>query len=217
VAPHLMRRPAALLACICFGAAPAQASAETLYGSIQGGNIALRHADGAMVSQILPGPYTFEVTDNELIHNFHLLGTTVRTPVDASTGTYTFANVALAAGSYTYRCDIHPEVHGSFGVNQPPPPSTPPATVTRIRALKVRGERVVVVSLAVTRAARATAHLRRSGRMVAGTRRTFQPGSRALRIVVPARARGGVYYVRLTLQESGRTFVTTRVVRVPRR
>jgi hypothetical protein len=196
-------------------ALPAAAAAETLYGSIQGGVIALRHLDGTPVSMITPGAYTFEVADSEVLHNFHLLGTSVDTPIDEATGTFTFMDVVLSAGSYVYRCDVHPNVAGSFGVGEPPPPSTPPAAIARVRATKAGGARVVSVRLSVSRAARATVHLRRRGRMVAGARRMVAPGAVTLRVTVPRRAPAGLYGVRVTLLEAGRTFVLNRSVRLP--
>jgi hypothetical protein len=210
VAPRLAAL-VALLAAVSAG----PAAAETLRGSVAGSTIGLRHADGRPVAQLTPGPHTFVIEDRETIHNFHVLGTPVRTPVDTSTGTFTFADVPLAEGSYVYRCDIHPEIFGTFGVDRPPAPSTPPASVARVRAATVRGNRVVVVSLRVMRRSSATAQLRRTGRLVAGARRTFAPGRRSLRLVVPRRAPGGLYALRVTLRESGKTFVVRRTIRVP--
>ena len=127
-----MRRALVTLAVMATAlAAPTVASAQTttLYGFIQGGVISLRDAGGNPVAQVTEGTYRFEVVDSDTIHNFHLAGTAVSTPV-GETGTFTFEGVVLGAGSYTYLCDVHPELNGTLNVTgstpPPPPPGPPP-------------------------------------------------------------------------------------------
>ena len=202
------------------GVLPAPAAAQTLYGSIQGSAIDVKDATGMHVSTVQPGSYTFEVADTERIHNFHLLGTSVVTPVDESVGLFTFPGVMLTEGTYAYRCDIHPEVNGSFAVvaaaPPPPPPAGAPAEVTGVRAVVKRTGRRVVVSFLVARPANTVARLRRNGNRVAGVRARLLPGKRKIAIPVPARLRGGRYLVKVTVAEPGMTaYVSTRSVRVP--
>jgi hypothetical protein len=197
-------------------AVAAPGGTATLHGSIQGRDIDLRLESGERVTTLEAGTYTFVVRDDERLHNFHVLGTDVLTPVDEAVGVFTFADVPLAAGDYVYRCDVHPDVFGTFGVNRPAPPTTAPAVIVRVRAVTSRGRRAVILVLEVERRASATAHLRRAGRKWGGVRQTVEPGRRTLRIVVPSRARAGLYYLRITFREGGRTFVRTRAVRIQR-
>jgi hypothetical protein len=205
---------------VLLGVLAAPAGAQTLYGSIQGGEIDVKDATGTRVTTIQPGSYTFEVADTERIHNFHLIGTAVRTPVDESVGLFTFLNVALAEGTYVYRCDVHPEVNRSFAVAATAPPAPPPAgapaRVTGVRAVVARAGRRVVVSLAVTRPASAVAQLRKKGKRVAGVRARLVPGKRRIGIAVPARLRAGRYLVSVKIAEAGAVYPFTRTVRIPR-
>ena len=194
----------------------APASGQTLYGSIQGGVLGLRDAGGVPVTAVAAGTYTFEVTDADTIHNFHLVGTAVDTPVDG-TGTFTYPNVALAAGLYTYLCDVHPELNGRLTVGSPPP-ATAPASVSRVVVARSRGARVVSIWLRVRRHATARAALVRRGKRVASASKHVMPGVRVLRIRVPRSAPRGRYTVRIRFVDasSGAAFRATRVVALPR-
>jgi plastocyanin len=194
-------------------AVPAAASAQTLYGSIQGGVIGLRDAAGNPVTQVAAGTYTFEVTDTDTIHNFHLLGTSVDTPIDG-TGTFTYTGVTLSQGTHTYLCDIHPEINGTLVVNSPT--TGPPAAIAGVTVGRVRGIRLVGVSLQVARPAKMRAQLLRRGRIVAGTRANLPPGRRVARIRVPRSAPRGLYVVRVFLTDvaSGERFILRRAVRI---
>jgi plastocyanin len=194
-------------------AAPASASAQTLYGAIQGGVISLRDAAGNPVTQVAAGTYTFEVTDTDTIHNFHLLGTSVDTPIEG-TGTFTYTGVTLSQGTHTYLCDIHPEINGTLVVNTPT--AGPPASIARISVGRLRGVRLVGVSLRVARPAKVRAQLVRRGRIVAATRANLPPGRRVARIRVPRSAPVGLYVVRVLLTDvaSGERFTLRRAVRI---
>lgn len=71
---------------------------------------------GQAVPTLKPGKYTIKVDDRSNIHNWHLAGPRVdqKTGVQ-ETGAQTF-DVALQAGTYTYICDPHPGMKGSFTV-----------------------------------------------------------------------------------------------------
>ncbi|HEV3408084.1 MAG TPA: hypothetical protein VG079_05290 [Gaiellaceae bacterium] len=198
------------------GATPA-ASAQTLYGSIEGGAIALRDGAGAAVNHTVAGTYTFEVTDRDTIHNFHLLETAVDTPIDG-TGTFTYPGVVLAEGFYTYVCDLHPEINGAFTVGAPPPPQTAPASIRRVAAVRSRGLRVVAIRFRVARHATARIALARGSRRVALASRHLLPGRRTVRLRVRRSAPAGRYSLRVRLVDvaSGRTFRLARRVRLPR-
>jgi plastocyanin len=202
-----------LAAAVSLLTVPAAASAQTLYGSIQGGVIGLRDAAGNPVSQVAAGTYTFEVTDTDTIHNFHLLGTSVDTPIEG-TGTFTYTGVTLSQGTHTYLCDIHPEINGTLVVNSPT--TGPPASIAAVSVGRLRGVRLVSVSLRVARPAKVRAQLVRRSRVVAGTRANLPPGRRVARIRVPRSAPRGLYVVRVFLTDvaSGERFTLRRTVRI---
>jgi plastocyanin len=91
------------------------------------------------VTQVSPGTWTIQVTDETASHNFHLSGLGVDRSTEVSgTGTVTWT-VTLSTGTYGFQCDPHSEfMRGSFTVGSgpapppappaPPPPPAPPAT-----------------------------------------------------------------------------------------
>jgi len=87
-----------------------------LQGSVGPGfEISLSTQDGQAVTTLAPGKYTLDVDDMASIHNFHLTGPG---DVDVSTdvsgeGSETF-EVVLEPGSYSFVCDVHPSINGSF-------------------------------------------------------------------------------------------------------
>jgi hypothetical protein len=112
--------------------ADATAEATKLVGSVDDlATISLEHENGTPVTNIAPGSYDIEVTDNTAGHNFHLTGPG---PVDESTGIGAIETVTwpltLGAGSYHYYCEVHPvTMSGDFtvgSVSPPPPPMPPP-------------------------------------------------------------------------------------------
>jgi plastocyanin len=78
--------------------------------------IALTTEDGQPVEELPAGDYTIRVNDPSAIHNFHLTGGSVdeKTTVP-ETGEMEF-EVTLEAGEYTYTCDPHPPMTGTFNV-----------------------------------------------------------------------------------------------------
>jgi plastocyanin len=111
---------------------PPPPAGGTLYGTVRANaTIDLRHADGSQVTQVSPGTWTIQVTDETGSHNFHLNGPGVDNATQVSwSGTVTW-NVTLSAGTYTFQCDPHNEfMRGSFtvanGPAPPPPPQPPP-------------------------------------------------------------------------------------------
>jgi hypothetical protein len=110
-------------------------------GTNDGFDIALRHPDGRMVTEIPPGRYTIRVRDLSTQHNFHLASNEDRT-VDFRTelafvGEQDFAVTFRDATRYAYACEPHWQVmNGSFLVISatPPPPPAPPPAVRTLRA-----------------------------------------------------------------------------------
>jgi hypothetical protein len=88
-----------------------------LIGTVGPGyTISLTDANGVAVTSLPAGTYDIEVHDESAIHNFHLYGPTddQKTEID-STGTVTWT-VALTPGTWTYVCDLHGTMTGSFTV-----------------------------------------------------------------------------------------------------
>jgi uncharacterized repeat protein (TIGR01451 family) len=119
---------ACVLACTLPGSTAARV-AVTLTGTVGPGfTISLTNPDGSTVTAVPPGVYTIHVDDNSNIHNFHLTGP----GVDQSTGIAFVGSVdwtvTLSEGSYTFVCDAHPFMNGSFDVSSsaPPPPGPIP-------------------------------------------------------------------------------------------
>ena len=79
--------------------------------------ISLTDDKGAAISNIVAGTYKLTVHDDSGIHNFHLTGSGVddKTSVNAAeTKTYT---ITVKPGTYTFVCDVHPSMKGSFTVS----------------------------------------------------------------------------------------------------
>jgi len=78
--------------------------------------ITLMDSAGAPVTTLKAGSYTVKVKDLSTKHNFHLTGTGVEektTVPEVADATWT---VTFAAGTYTFKCDPHPPMIGTFTV-----------------------------------------------------------------------------------------------------
>lgn len=78
--------------------------------------ITLTDASGAPITEIPAGDYTIEVTDPSTTHNFHLTGGSVDETTSVPEMETTTFEVTLEPGEYTYRCDPHPPMTGTFTV-----------------------------------------------------------------------------------------------------
>jgi len=106
------------LAAAALLAFPAAAAAQTLNGFVNADQTIGLTQGGAPVTQLAPGPFTFEVNDTTNEHNFHLQGPGVNmaTGIEAS-GLFTWPDLALTHGFYDYFCDVHlGAMLGSFTV-----------------------------------------------------------------------------------------------------
>jgi plastocyanin len=108
------------------GAATAPSQAVPLFGTVGPGfTITLADASNRLVTQLDPGTYEIEVEDRSDFHSFHLRGPGVDEATDVTfTGTVTWT-VTLRDGRYTYACDPHPTLAGSFTVGSPQTPAPP--------------------------------------------------------------------------------------------
>ena len=78
--------------------------------------ITLTDASGEPVTTLPAGDYTIEVQDFSAKHNFHLTGGEVDEGTSVPEVTDTSFDVTLTAGEYTFICDPHPRMSGSFTV-----------------------------------------------------------------------------------------------------
>jgi PASTA domain-containing protein len=86
--------------------------------------IALFYGDGRRVTRLTPGTYTIQIHDLSAAHNFHLTGPGVNEHTEVSDIVHPVWTVTLRAGTYTFKCDVHAAMKGTFtvGVSAPPPP-----------------------------------------------------------------------------------------------
>ncbi|WP_411283236.1 hypothetical protein [Lapillicoccus sp.] len=95
------------------------AAAGVLTGSVGEGDayvITLMDSTGAPVTSLKAGSYTVKVKDASKIHDFHLSGPGVDQKTTVPEVTEASWTVTLQAGTYTYKCDPHPKMTGSFTV-----------------------------------------------------------------------------------------------------
>lgn len=101
-------------------AGASRADNPVLTGDVGSGDsftISLHGPDGAPVKNLDPGTYTLIARDHSSLHSFHLFGpggVDVATDIEGI-GTSTFT-VALVKGTYTFVCDAHPSMKGTFTV-----------------------------------------------------------------------------------------------------
>jgi len=101
------------------GATAGGASAGVLTGSVGEGDayvITLMDSTGAPVTSLKAGSYTVKVKDASKIHDFHLTGPGVDQKTTVPEITESTWTVTLQAGTYTFKCDPHPKMTGSFTV-----------------------------------------------------------------------------------------------------
>jgi plastocyanin len=148
---------AALLGATDGAAAPAQT--PKLFGKVGPEfTIELRDAQGNRVTKLDPGTYAIEVEDLSDFHTFHLEGPGVDERTELTfTGTVNWT-VTFRDGRYTYHCDPHPSLAGTFTVGNPPtaPPSgTPPVTAKTRLVLTAGPTEVITLKTAAGKAVKA--------------------------------------------------------------
>jgi len=107
---------AATIAVMAAGAASSSVPAK-LIGTVGPGFTISLKQNGKPVKTLKAHSYTFVISDKASIHNFHLTGPGLSRVITgvSFTGTKT-VTIPLKKGTYNYRCDVHPSMHGSFRV-----------------------------------------------------------------------------------------------------
>lgn len=85
-------------------------------GDVDAFKITLMDSAGAPVTTLKAGDYTVKVKDLSKIHNFDLSGAGVAEKTTVPDVTEVTWKVTFKAGTYTYRCDPHPNMTGTFTV-----------------------------------------------------------------------------------------------------
>lgn len=95
------------------------AAGSVLTGTVGEGDafiITLTDSAGAPVTTLPAGSYEVKVKDASKIHNFHLTGTGVEEKTTVPEVADVTWNVTLVAGTYTFKCDPHAKMTGTFTV-----------------------------------------------------------------------------------------------------
>jgi len=79
--------------------------------------ITLTDDSGQPVTTLAAGEYTIEVRDLSTMHNFHLTGGSVDETTTVAEVVDTTFEVPLEPGEYTFKCDPHAKMPGSFTVS----------------------------------------------------------------------------------------------------
>lgn len=98
---------------------PAPAVGSVLTGTVGQGDapvITLVDSTGAPVTSLKAGSYEVKVKDLSARHDFHLTGPGVDQSTTVADTTEVTWKVTLAAGTYTFRCDPHASMVGTFTV-----------------------------------------------------------------------------------------------------
>ncbi len=78
--------------------------------------ITLTDESGEPITEIPAGDYTIQVSDPATSHNFHLTGGSVDETTSVPEQEETTFEVTFEPGEYTYTCDPHPTMTGTFTV-----------------------------------------------------------------------------------------------------
>jgi len=78
--------------------------------------ITLMDSTGAPVTTLKAGDYTVKIKDLSKIHDFNLSGPGVAEKTSVPDVTEATWKVTFKAGTYTYKCDPHPNMTGTFTV-----------------------------------------------------------------------------------------------------
>jgi len=113
-----MRRISLALAAIALGllaASPTQAAVPKLVGTVGPGFTITLTKGGTKVTKLKAGKYSITVNDLASIHDFHLTGPGVNKATSiGGTGKTTWTVTFKKGKRYSFVCDAHPFMKGSF-------------------------------------------------------------------------------------------------------
>jgi hypothetical protein len=98
---------------------------DFIFTSGPGQQIGVYYADGRRMTRIPPGTYTIQVHDLATTHDFHLTGPGgIDRKTDVGEIEHPIWTLTFRAGTYTFRCDVHASMRGTFvvAVGAPAPP-----------------------------------------------------------------------------------------------
>ena len=79
--------------------------------------IALADDAGNPITNLAAGTYKLTVHDDSGIHNFHISGSGVDDKTSVTQAQVKTYSITVKPGTYTFVCDIHPTMKGSFRVS----------------------------------------------------------------------------------------------------
>lgn len=91
-------------------------STPTLNGTVGPGFTISLKKGGKKVTSLKAGKYTFKIADKSNIHDFALKGPVKKTLTSISFTGNKSVTITLKKGKYTYFCQPHPFMNGSFTV-----------------------------------------------------------------------------------------------------
>jgi hypothetical protein len=134
----------ACLAALLLPSAAARADNPLLEGFVGANDsfsISLQDANGNRVTHLDAGSYTIKIHDFSELHDFHLSGPGVDHATSVDDKQEVTWTVTLTDGTYTYVCDVHSTMKGSFTVGTvtaPPPPTKLTGKVGPRRTISLR-------------------------------------------------------------------------------
>ena len=109
---------AGIAALVVAGAAPAK-DAYQLKGEVYGNSlfkIEMKNQAGRKLTSVKAGRYRIKIEDKASIHNFRLRGPGVNKATSVPGRAETIWTVTLKKGTYTFLCDPHASMRGTFKV-----------------------------------------------------------------------------------------------------
>jgi len=79
--------------------------------------ISLTDDAGTDITNLAAGTYKLTVHDDSGIHNFHITGSGVDDKTDIQAAQVKTFTINVKPGTYTFVCDIHPSMKGTFKVS----------------------------------------------------------------------------------------------------
>jgi hypothetical protein len=79
--------------------------------------ISLTDDAGTAISNLAAGTYKLTVHDDSSIHNFHITGSGVDDKTEVGKTEVQTFTINVKPGTYSFVCDIHPSMNGSFKVS----------------------------------------------------------------------------------------------------